>query len=154
MKKYCFLALMIFPIFFFTSCQTQQDAEKDVKAIQTWAEKYMAAVKSADLEGLMGVQSEDVCFLPAHQLIVQGKEAARKWAKQLFDAFELEYNIELPYIEVLGDWAFARGVYNSKTKVKADGQIFEDTGKFINIFKKQSNGEWICSYSIWNSDKQ
>jgi ketosteroid isomerase-like protein len=55
-------------------------------------------------------------------------------------------------VEIKGDYAFVRGNYTWLAKAKQSGQEFKDNGKFIDIFKRQPNGDWKCTRSIWYSD--
>jgi len=46
------------------------------------------------------------------------------------------------------------GRYNVQGIIKQTGEEFRDNGKFTNFFKRQPDGNWICTQSMWNSDNK
>jgi uncharacterized protein (TIGR02246 family) len=55
-------------------------------------------------------------------------------------------------IQILGDWAYARGVYTSGRTV--DGEEVEIDGKFMTILRRQDDGSWKIYRDIFNSNTQ
>jgi ketosteroid isomerase-like protein len=149
MKKIYLSALIVLLV---AACQTKKDNQADIKAINNWTENYMAGIKTADVERLLSQESDDIFYLPPNQPIVSGKEAARKWLVAYFEYFIPEEKLNLQQVEIKGDYAFVRGNYTWLAKAKQGGQEFKDNGKFMDIFKRQTNGDWKCTHSIWNSD--
>jgi ketosteroid isomerase-like protein/predicted transcriptional regulator len=151
MKKIYLSALIVLLL---TACQTKKDIQEDMKAIHIWTENYMEAIKTTDIERLLSLESDDICYLPPNQPILHGKEAARKWLLGYFNYFSPEETLYVLDIEIIDDYAFLRGKYTFFGKVKQSGEEFRDNGKFIDIFKRQPNGDWKCTHSIWNSDNR
>jgi hypothetical protein len=56
--------------------------------------------------------------------------------------------------DVYGDFAYLTGGYSIQGRVKQSGEEFKDNGKFTNFYKRKSDGNWICTQSIWNSDNR
>jgi ketosteroid isomerase-like protein len=158
MKKICLYALLIL---FLGACQPKRHYEPDIKtfrtdikAIRTWLDNYMEAVKTADIERILSYESEDICYLTPNQPLFSGKENLRKWFVAYFNYFNSSERLDLLNFEVFGDFAYLKGKYTIIAKVKHSGEEIRDNGKFINFFKRQDNGSWICTQSIWNSDKR
>jgi len=151
MKKIYLSALIVLLV---VACQTKKHFLTDMKAIRGWTENYMAAIKTGDVERLLSLESNDVCYLPPNQPILSGKEAARKWFVQYFNYFNPEEKLYILNLETKDDYAFLIGRYTFFGKVKQSGGEFRDNGKFIDIFKRQPNGDWKRTLHIWNSDNR
>jgi ketosteroid isomerase-like protein len=50
-----------------------------------------------------------------------------------------------------GDMAYSYGAYEL-TSNNARGKPVTDHGKYVEIWKKQSDGSWKCIVDTWNSD--
>jgi ketosteroid isomerase-like protein len=114
----------------------------------------MEAVNTADIERILSYESEDICYLTPNQPLFSGKENLRKWFLAYFNYFNPSERLDLLNFEVFGDFAYLIGKYTINAKIKHSGEEIRDNGKFINFFKRQDNGSWICTQSIWNSDNQ
>jgi ketosteroid isomerase-like protein len=55
-------------------------------------------------------------------------------------------------IDGRGDLAYARGSYSAILEVPGLPEPVTDEGKFLVIIRKQEDGEWLASISIYNSD--
>jgi ketosteroid isomerase-like protein len=158
MKK---IYLCVLVILLLGACQTKSNYQSDIKsfrtdikAIRTWLDNYMDAVKSADIERILSYESEDICYLTPNQPLFSGKENLRKWLLAYFNYFSPSERLDLLNFEVFGDFAFLKGKYTINAKIKHSGEEITDNGKFINFYKRQNNGSWICTQSIWNSDNR
>jgi ketosteroid isomerase-like protein len=143
------------------ACQTKSNYPSDIKsfrtdikAIRTWLNNYMEAVNTTDIERILSYESEDICYLTPNQPLFSGKENLRKWFLAYFNYFNPSERLDLLNFEVFGDFAYLKGKYTINVKIKHSGEEIRDNGKFINFFKRQDNGSWICTQSIWNSDNR
>ena len=144
------------------ACQTKKYDQSDIKAFQTdikeirtWLKNYTEAIKTTDVERILSNVTDDVFYLPPNQAFFSGKENLRKWLLAYFNYFTPTESLNLLDFEVYGDFAYLTGTYTVSGKMKqSGGEEFKDKGKFINFFKRQAKGDWICTKSIWNSDNQ
>jgi ketosteroid isomerase-like protein len=153
--------LFVLVILLLGACQTKKQYSPDIKAfltdikvIRTWMDNYMEAVKTADIERILSFQSNDICFLPPNQPMFSGKENLRKWFVDYFNYFSPSERLDLLDFVTFGDFAYLIGKFTIKVKIKHSGEEISDNGKFINCYKRNDNGTWICTQSIWNSDKR
>jgi ketosteroid isomerase-like protein len=157
MKK-VFLYVII--IVLLGACQTRSQNSKlmtwiaDNKAIKNWFENYTEALKSSDIERILSCEIDDICYYPPNQPSFSGKENLRKWLLSYFNYFSPTESFSFTGIEVYGDFAWVTGKYSLQGKIKQTGEEFIDNGKFTNFFKRQSEGKWLCTQSIWNSDNR
>jgi ketosteroid isomerase-like protein len=126
----------------------------DVKTIRTWFENYSEAINSADIERILSFESDDICYYPANQPFFSGKENLRKWFISYFNYFSPTESFSFLDFKVYGDFAYVIGKFSLQGKIKQTGEEFRDNGKFTDFFNRQSDGNWICTHSIWNSDNR
>jgi ketosteroid isomerase-like protein len=157
MKKILFCAFFLLLL---GACKTKNQysdiktMHSDSKAIRSWLENYMDAIKTADVERILSYESEDICFWPANQPSFSGRDNLRKWFLAYFNYCIPSERYDLLDFVVYGDFAYLTGKYTVTGKIKQSGEEFRDNGKFINFFKRDLSGNWICTQSIWNSDNR
>jgi len=126
----------------------------DVKAIRTWIENYTEAINTADIERILSYESDDIFYFPPNQPSFSGKENLRKWFLSYFNYFSPTESLVFRHFDVFDDFAYLNGIYTIHGKIKQTGEEFIDKGKFTNFYKRLSDGNWICTQSIWNSDSR
>ena len=93
--------------------------------------------------------TEDAMTLSPNEPAVQGRASQIAWYKA-YPPFELaEKILEL---DGRGDLAYARLTYSLKVKMPGAEEPIVDTGKGMEIWKKQKDGSWKVSCDIFNSD--
>ena len=126
----------------------------ETAAINRTAKEYLSAINSGDLNQWLGTLTDDVVYLPPDQPMVTGKKAVRPWVKKtFFDPFKMKLNFSFDELEVLGSSAFGHGRFTLALTPRAGGKNAKIAGKFVDIFRRQSNGAWKFARVIWNSDK-
>ncbi len=91
--------------------------------------------------------------MPPNEPGVSGKEALGEWmVRTLLDPFNIQLTAPFHTVELVGDCAFARGSYELSLTPKDGGQAIEDTGKFVNIFKRQPDNSFKYAIVMWNSN--
>ncbi len=141
------LALMV------TACQVPapevvQLSDEDVASIKQVSQTLVKA-NQVDWDAWIDVFTEDAVRMPPNITIIEGREAirARAEASQPFTSF----TVTPLEIDGLGDLAFARGTFTS-TRAPEDADPITESGKFIQILRKQPDGSWRIFRDIWNSD--
>ena len=54
--------------------------------------------------------------------------------------------------KVAGDVAYEVGTYKQGLMPQSGGAVFNDTGKYIVLLKKDASGNWWITHAIYNSD--
>jgi ketosteroid isomerase-like protein len=158
-KKSCIIAILLIVVLL-GACQRNRQYSHlmawraDVKSIRTWFENYTEAINSADIERILSYESDDICYYPANQPFFSGKENLRKWFISYFNYFSPRESFSFLDFKVYDDFAYVIGKYSLQGNIKQTGEEFSDNGKFTYLFKRQSEGNWICSQSLWNSDNR
>ena len=134
------------------AAEAAQQAE-DVAAIKNLDSKWNTAVNAGDAAALANLHTDDAIRMPPNQPAVVGKEAIQSSFQTIFEQFTGKLTLSPEEVEVVGDWAFARGTYAGTRTPKAGGEPTEDNGKYLAIFLRQPDGSWKHYRGIWNSDK-
>ena len=126
---------------------------EDVAAIKNALDKGITAVHAGDASALAACYMDDAIVMPPNEASLTGKEGLRSWIEPHFSQFTEKISAQVAEVEVVGDWAFLRATYTVTLTPKAGGEPSEDSGKWLQIYKRQPDGSWQIAREIWNSDK-
>jgi uncharacterized protein (TIGR02246 family) len=124
---------------------------RDEQALVTLMENVIKAFNEMDIDKLLSLHTETVILMEPGMPIIQGKEKIRKLFHKLFRkemVMQLFYAIH--EVECSGSLGFVRGQV-IKT-ITAEKSSESETGKFICICQKQSDGRWLRTHVIVNGD--
>ena len=107
-----------------------------------------ALIATGEGRGSGGCVGQGVLF------VYTGREAVRSWTQDLVNQFAIQLTINSEEVEVFGDWAFVRTTYTTALTPKAGGEVVEERGKNIWIWKREADGSWKLARNIWNLDNQ
>jgi uncharacterized protein (TIGR02246 family) len=114
--------------------------------------QFMAAVNRGDTSTVASLYTEDAIVLPPNTETVRGRDGA----KALFDGMIQQMGLPtltLTTTEVteVGDTAYEVGSYTMKLQ-PAGAPVANDSGKYVVIWKRQTDGAWKLAVDIWNTD--
>src|SRR5262245_20849293 len=138
------------------SCASSQKPVVDSAAIKTTStginQRYLAAVQARDLDGLMGLYSDDAKMLPSGAPASVGHEAIKtSWGKFLqTPGLNLTFASNDVMVSEAGDMAIDVGAYQMSMTGPA-GQPVHDVGKYVTVLKKVGD-EWKIAVDTFNSD--
>lgn len=113
---------------------------------------YVTAINSNNLDALLGMLTEDVVFLAAHEPVMVGKAAVRPWLEGYLKAYKTHWDKPVQEFVVSGDWAFERYSYKSTDTPLAGGAPVEDTGWGLMIYHRDADGRWRVARDAWGPD--
>lgn len=113
---------------------------------------YVAAINSNNLETLMGMLTEDVVFLAAHEQPMVGKAALRPWLEGYLSAYKTHWDKPVQEFVVCGEWAFERYSYTSTDTPLAGGDDVVDTGWGLVVYHHDADGKWRVARDAWGPD--
>jgi uncharacterized protein (TIGR02246 family) len=129
---------------------TRAADEAAIRKVDTsWVQA--AQLKQADL--WLAFYSDDAVVLPPNDKMSTTKEAIRKVLDDMLSLPGLTISWQQTKVEVAqsGDLAYAYGTYEL-TFNGPKGKPITDTGKILEIWKKQPDGNWKCAIDTWSSD--
>jgi len=108
---------------------------------------------AATLEGFLSYYTNDTRLLPPHAPIANGKEAARQALDPLYKmaAFSVKWKAAEVEVARSGDLGYIHGTFEMSMNDPA-GKAIGDHGKYVEIWKKQTDGGWKCIVDMFNSD--
>jgi ketosteroid isomerase-like protein len=114
-----------------------------------WAKT--AAAK--DVEQTIAHYSDDAIVFPPNATSAATKEAIRNLWKDMFASagFNITWQATRVQVGKSGEMAWVSGTYES-TMNDASGKPIDDRGKYLEVWEKQTDGNWKCRADIWNSD--
>lgn len=108
-----------------------------------------AASARADWDAWVGMHVEDAIVMMPNRPALEGREAIRAHFAG-WPAFEGP-GVELMEVEVRDDLAFVRGRYRIRMSSAGIGEV-ADSGKTLEIWRRQADGAWRIARSMSSSD--
>jgi ketosteroid isomerase-like protein len=115
--------------------------------------QWAKAAAAKDVEQTIGYYSDDAIVLPPNATGAATKEAIRNVWKDMFASPSLVISWQPTRVQVgkSGEMAWVRGAYEL-TMNDASGKPIDDRGKYLEVWEKQTDGNWKCAAEMWNSD--
>ena len=119
----------------------------DEAAIREADAAWSKAAEARDLEAVISYYSDDAQLLPPNSPIATDKKSIRaSWAPLMAPEFAVSWKVSKVEVARAGDLAYVIGTYLIAMKPSPE------TGKLIEVWKKQSDGKWKCIADTFNSD--
>ena len=140
---------------FVTGCG--QQAPPDTRAaeettLRTLNDQWSKTAGAKDLEGTVSYYSDDASVFPPNAPVASGKQAIHAvWADVIASASTISWQTDKVEVARSGDLAYLTGIYQTTAK-DPKAQPVNDTGKFVEVWKKQADGKWKTVADIFNSD--
>lgn len=131
-----------------SGCAPGELGQFDKEAIANVRQAFVQAVRAGDGSRVAALFTEDGVEMPPNEPIRMGRDAISAAQLPTVMAFTLTGE----ETEGVGDWAYDRGVYQITVTMEGMTEPISDTGKYLVLLRKQSDGSWLITHSIWNSD--
>jgi uncharacterized protein (TIGR02246 family) len=116
----------------------------DERAIRELVDTWMAASKSADVDTVLGLMTDDVVFMvPGREPFGKAEFAA---ASKDMRGVRFEGKSEIKELRVLGDWAYLRN-YLEVTMTPPGGSAMRRSGYTLTILRKE-HGCWRLARDV------
>ena len=142
-------------IMFASACGQQLTPDSriaDEATIRELDVKWAQAASAKNLEETVSYYDDDASLLPPNTTIQTGKAAVHAaWQGLLGSVDAIAWQPNKIEVSRSSDLAYVIGVYQMRSK-NAQGTSMDDHGKYVEVWKKQSNGSWKVVADIFNSD--
>ncbi len=121
--------------------------EAILDADRTW----VRAFNQGDVERLTSIYAPDVILMPPGEPEVIGRPAAHRWLTGFlatYSAHQQLDNVEVARERTLG---FVRGHFALRLTHRQTGEILEEHGKHLVIWRQGDGGSWLAWRDIWNT---
>ena len=147
------LLLIICSVFTFCNSSESSNLSQIEETLRKADSSLQDAINRKDLDLLLSFYSTDAYLLPTAEPIVKGKESIRAEWNHIFEIPNFDSKSTLTKIEISkgGDMAYSMGYYEA-TMMGEDGNMTQEPGKWVSIWKKQSDGAWRIIVDMYNTD--
>ena len=143
---------------FVAACQRPAETMADTRSadeatLKNLDAEWSKAAGAKDVDKTASYYSDDVLVLPPNMAAIQGKQQARAMWQGMFSVPGFGGGWKVSKVEVArsGDLAYVTGAYEL-SETDANGKPATDKGKYLEIWKKQADGNWKCTVDMFNSD--
>jgi ketosteroid isomerase-like protein len=123
----------------------------DEAAIRTTDAAFASAGAAKDVAKVMSFYASDVVALPPNEPKADGHAAVQKMWEGLASAPGFAVSWQPVKVDVSGDLGYSVGTY-SLTMNGPDGKPATDTGKYMEVWKRQADQSWKVVADMFNSD--
>ncbi len=134
--------------------EAQQARAADEAAVRANSIAWSQSASAKDLDKAVSFYADDAVILPDKAPVVRGQDNIRKnWAPLLaLPGPGLSWKTGSLEVARSGDIAYETGAYNFVTTDKK-GKSTDNKGKYVVVWKKQSDGSWKVVVDTDNSDQ-
>ena len=139
-----------------TSCQTQSAADThtaDEATLRNLDTEWSKAAGARNVDQTVSYYSADAVVMPPNIPALTTKEAIRGLWQSMLGSPGFSGGWTPTRVEVArsGDLGYVSGSYEF-TERDAGGGPMTDKGKYLEVWKKQSDGSWKCVVDMFSSD--
>ncbi len=132
--------------------QVSGTGQGDAEPIRRQVERAVAALNTGDVETLVNLRTDDAVVLKPGGPPEKGKDEIRTNLEALFSSWDINESRTIEEIRSAGEWAFVWGFYEVVLTPIGEGEPVQEKGKYIDILRLESDGEWRFARTIWNVD--
>ncbi|MBI2071557.1 MAG: nuclear transport factor 2 family protein [Gemmatimonadetes bacterium] len=121
-------------------------SEADRQAIQAASDQFLQHFQAKDWDALSQLYAEDAVLMPPNHPAVVGRAAIREFTATFPPV--VEFSLTNDVIDGIGDLAYVRGRYRMTLAIEGTPT---DSGKYIEIRRRQPDGSWKFTADIFNS---
>ena len=115
--------------------------------------KWAKAAATRDVDQTVAFYSDDAIVFPPNATSAATKEAIRNGWKEMLTSpgFVITWQPTKVQVGKSGEMAWVSGSYELTTN-DANGKPINDRGKYLEVWEKQTDGNWKCAADMWNSN--
>lgn len=131
----------------------QRSSSAEAAAIAKVRTAYQHAAAAQDAAALAKLFAPDGEEMPPNAPAAKGRAAIEAYHKQFAQQFMVHgVTITATETRVVGTLAFDVGTYKQTLMAQKSGAMFDDTGKYVVLLRKDPGGAWLITHVIYNSD--
>ena len=129
------------------------DTQSTERTLRDLDNQWAKAAAAKDIEQTIAFYSDDAIVLPANATSAATRDAVRNVWKEMFASpgFVMTWKPTRVQLAKAGDMGWVSGTYEL-TMNDATGKPINDRGKYLEVWEKQTDGNWKCRADMWNSD--
>jgi uncharacterized protein (TIGR02246 family) len=113
--------------------------------------KWEAAAKAGDAAAVAALYTSDAIILPPNHPLVTGRVGAEQLFGGMFKSGVKSIGLHTDNVERAGDYAIETGT--ATVTAQPEGKEPQTSnGKYVVVWKRQSDGSWQLHRDIWNDN--
>src|SRR6266852_4089651 len=121
-------------------------------AIEGTNAQFVAAANRGDTAAVAALYTNDAVVLPPNAEMVRGRQGVKEFFDALIQQTGVpQLTLDTTQVDEVGDTACEVGAYTMKLQPPG-GQPVSDSGKYVVVWKRQSDDSWKLSIDIWNTN--
>lgn len=114
---------------------------------------WSAAAGARNVDSVASFYAQDAVAYPPGAPVAVGFAAAKAvWAGYLSDStFTISWTTTSAGSAASGDLGYTAGTYTDSYR-GPDGNVVNETGKYLCLWQKQADGSWKAVHDMWNTD--
>ena len=142
MNKLIFLFISVVIL----SCGEVEDIESIIiNNNSKWVKYY----SQGNFKGIALLHTIDAVVMPPKSDFVVGRNNIEQMYKSEIEMGKGTLDLKTKEVIREGLYAYETGLYQIKMSI--NGEKVFDYGKYIVVWEKQKNGDWLCKKDIWNT---
>jgi len=135
------------------ACRPQAVAlsSADQQAVRATMDSVAQRFRRGDYRSTAALFATNAHVMPPNQPIVVGRENFLRWMSALPPISSFELTVE--ELDGQGDVAYVRARYTLTSTPPGAKAAVSETGKELDVLRRQPDGSWPIVAGIWNSDK-
>lgn len=109
----------------------------------------MEAARQVNTNDLSKIYAEDATMLPPNAPPIKGRSEIRTLFGKQFAGSDATFEFQTHELLVADDWPYRWDSYEVSITLE-NGNPVKQKDKFIEIWKKNTEGEWLIARNIWN----
>lgn len=125
----------------------------DAALLRALDQQWSATAAKNDIDGTVAFYADNAVLLPPNAPIAMDAQSIRaSWAGLLGPNTTLSWKVSDSAVASSGELGYVYGTFALTIKDPKGGPPTHDIGKFVEIWKKQADGQWKCIVDTYNSD--
>jgi ketosteroid isomerase-like protein len=112
---------------------------------------FAAALNRRDTAAAANLYFPEATLLPPNEPIVRGRANIQVYWQGALDADVSDVSVTTIDSGTRGDLGYEVGRYQLSIR-QSNGSSVRETGKYIELLRRDTDGKWRSTYGIWNSD--
>lgn len=122
---------------------------KEYESLSKASAQWVRTYNQNDWAALADLFTKDAVMMPPNGPAIIGREAIAAWEQANETGFQISFNVQS--IQGSGDIAYLRGQSCVFIPLSED-EVGVDVGKYLEVRRRQSNGDWLIEADVFNSD--
>ena len=127
---------------------TSSESDEIAASLQRLTDAYLAG----DVAAIVSLYCEDAVLMPPNEPSFYGRAEVKEWCEEYYEDFRLVALSETErQVSVFNGWAIVVWSCSVAIAPTKSGERIRDDGRWLQVWKRESDGAWRISHAMLNS---